>query len=167
MSKRPTKPTAKKPTGKTVIMFGLKDSKPHAARFVGENDTVLAKAAALMGMRLAIAQTKAHFALAGKLPAGKINATGNGLVPIIAQQIYDEINSAVGGEAGVSKPLPKSWSELAPGHLVLAQQTLGDGFCEAIITKRANDTVTLRWRDFPGLPEFIQPVGAVGLFKPD
>ena len=85
-------------------MFGLdKDRKPHAARFTGENDALLTKAAATMGLRLAVPLTKKHFALASKLAAGRIHATGSGLVPIVTQLLYDEIILAVGGEGAIAK----------------------------------------------------------------
>lgn len=54
-------------------MFGLdKERKPHAARFTGENEALLAKAAAAMGFRLAVPVTKKHFEITNKLPVGKI-----------------------------------------------------------------------------------------------
>src|SRR4051812_37534412 len=101
MSKKPTKSTTRKPTSKTVIMFGLdKDRKPHAARFTGENEALLAKAAGTMGMRLAVPATKKHFEIVTKLPVGKIHATGTGLVPNVEQPLYDQIISLVGGDPG-------------------------------------------------------------------
>ena len=79
MSRKPTKATPRKPALKTAIMYGLdKDNKPHAARFTGENEALLAKAAAVMGLRLAVPVTKKHMEITSKLPAGKIHATGNG-----------------------------------------------------------------------------------------
>ena len=171
MSKKPTKSTTKtkvqKPATRTVIMFGLdKERKPHAARFTGENDALLAKAAAAMGMRLAVPVSKKHFEIVSKLPDGKIHATGNGLVPNVDQKLYDQINSLVGGETGTISPsLPKSWTDLIPGHLVLAQDGLEDGWWEAIVTKKSADALTLRWRDYPGQPEFVRPIAAVALLK--
>ena len=100
MSKRPAKPrTGKKPTGKTVIMFGLdKERKPHGARFTGESDVAMARTAALMGLRLAVPYSRKHFEVVNKLPATRIPATGNTVVPIIDHQLYAQINSLVGGE---------------------------------------------------------------------
>ncbi|WP_338834095.1 hypothetical protein [Bradyrhizobium septentrionale] len=170
MSKKPTKPkTTKKPSAKTVIMFGLdKDRKAHAARFTGENEALLARAAAAMGLRLAIPATRKHFEIANKLPAGRIHATGNGLVPSVDQQLYDQINSLVGGEPGaISTSLPKTWPQLAPGHLVIAQDTVDDGWWPAIITKRSNDTLTLKWRDYPSASEFVRPASSVALLNSD
>lgn len=177
MSKKPTKSRASRPAtsktprpaSRTVIMFGLdKERKPHAARFTGENDALLAKAAVAMGMRLAVPVTKKHFELVNKLPVGKVHATGSGLVPSIDQKLYDQINAIVGGETGsISSSLPKSWKELVPGHVVLAQDGLEDGWWEAIITKKSADALTLRWRDYPGQSEFVRPITAVALLNAD
>ncbi|WP_166308728.1 hypothetical protein [Bradyrhizobium sp. 2S1] len=169
MSKKPTRPKAKKPSAKTIIMFGLdKDRKPHAARFIGENEALLARAAGAMGLRLAVPVTGKHLEIANKLPAGRIHATGNGLVPNIDQQTYDQINTLVGGEPStISAVLPKTWSQLAPGHLVIAQDTVDDGWWPAIITKRSNDMLTLKWRDYPSASEFVRPVSSVALLNSD
>ena len=174
MSKRPTKTSTKKAVArtvtKTVIMFGLdKDRKPHAARFTGENETLLAKAAAVMGMRLAVPTTKKHFEIVNKLAVGKIHATGNGLVPTVEQTVYDQIISLVGGELGaISTSLPKSAAQLAPGHLVIAPAaTVEDGWWPAIIIKRSSEAVTLKWRDFPGEPEMVRPISALALLNAD
>jgi hypothetical protein len=150
-------------------MFGLdKERKPHAARFSGESDALLAKAAATMGMRLAVPISKKHFELVSKLPVGKIHATGNGFVPNADQALYDQINAIVGGETGsISSSLPKSWKELGPGHVVLAQDGLEDGWWEAVITKKSADALTLRWRDYPRQSEFVRPIAAVALMNAD
>lgn len=166
-TKSPTKPNTQRPAARTVIMFGLdKERKPHAARFTGENDSLLARAAAAMGMRLAVPISKKHFEVVSKLPTGKIHATGSSLVPNVDQKLYDQIISLVGGEPGtISQSLPKSWTELLPGHLVLAQDGVEDGWWEAIVTKKSAEALTLRWRDYPGQPEFVRPIAAVALLK--
>lgn len=169
MSKKPVKPKSKQPASKTIIMFGLdKERKPHAARFTGENDALLAKAACAMGMRLAVPVTRKHFAVVNKLPVGKIHATGSGLVPNVEQQLFDQINSLVGGEPGTISPsLPKSTAQLAPGHLVIAQATVEDGWWPAIVIKRSSEAVTLKWRDFPSEPEIVRPISALALLNTD
>ena len=173
MSKKPTKTSTKKPVAKTatktVIMFGLdKDRKPHAARFSGENEALLAKAAGIMGMRLAVPATKKHFEIVNKLPVGKIHATGSGLVQTVDQQVYDQIVSLVGGEPGaISASLPKSAAQLAPGHLVIAQASVEDGWWPAVVIKRSSEAVTLKWRDFPGEPEMVRPISALALLNTD
>jgi hypothetical protein len=42
----------------------------------------------------------------------------------------------------------------------------GAGWWEAIVTDRAGDLVTMRWRDYPGYPKFVQHRTAVALLKP-
>lgn len=177
MSKKPAKPKVKKApapkaknaSAKTVIMFGLdKDRKPHAARFIGENEAILAKAAATMGLRLAVPTAQKHFEIVNKLPAGRIHATGDGLVPNVDQQLYEQINSLVGGEPGaISASLPTSAAQLAPGHVVIAQATVEDGWWPAVIIKRSADTVALKWRDHPGEAEIVRPISSLALLSLD
>ena len=50
--------------------------------------------------------------------------------------------------------LPRAWDEIAPGHLVIAQEALEYGWWEAIVIERNGDMLTLRFRDFPKLPKF-------------
>ena len=167
--RKPTPSRTTKVTAKTLIMFGLdKDRKPHAAQFTGENEALLAKAASSMGMRLAVPSSKKHFEVVHKLPLGKIHSTGSGLVPIVDQQLYDQIATLVGGDSGViSASLPKSPAQLAPGHLVLAQESIEDGWWCAVIIRRSNDAATLKWRDFPSEPEFIRPISALAFLCTD
>jgi hypothetical protein len=56
--------------------------------------------------------------------------------------------------------------ELAEGLIVLAQDSLIDGWYEAIVVGRTGDKVTLRSRDYPGYPNFAVPVTAVALVGP-
>lgn len=54
--------------------------------------------------------------------------------------------------AAASPPRPKSWSEIRVGSLVIAQESLADGWWEATVTEVRDDILTLRWRDYPRLP---------------
>ena len=172
MSKKTAKPKTQKPIppkiGKnTVVLFGLdEDSKPCAARFTDESDALLAKAAAAMGLRLAVPESSQHFELVSKLPVGRLYATGKGFVPNVSKEVYEQIVTAVGGEPGaISTALPKSWDDLAPGHLVVAQDSVANGWFPAVVIKRHEDTLTLKWRDYPSQPEVIRPISAVALLK--
>jgi hypothetical protein len=62
--------------------------------------------------------------------------------------------------------LPKSWDEIAPGHLVIAQETLEYGWWEAIVLGRTGDMFTLRFRNYPHLPRFVRHRSAVALMSP-
>jgi hypothetical protein len=51
--------------------------------------------------------------------------------------------------------------------LVVAQDSIEDGWFEAVVTKRDGDTLTLRWRDYPSQPEFVRAIKAVALLNHD
>jgi hypothetical protein len=58
----------------------------------------------------------------------------------------------------VATGLPRTWDEIAPGHLVIAQEALEYGWWEAVVIARNRDMLTLRFRDYdhdggvPGRP---------------
>ena len=69
-------------------------------------------------------------ALAKKLPEGRLYGNGRGFVPNIRQSLYSQIivtlavepQAAVGkdhDELPVATGLPRTWDEIAPGHLVI------------------------------------------------
>jgi hypothetical protein len=150
MSKKPTKTktkTASKIT-RAIVLFGLDENgKPRAARFIGENESLIARLAQALGLRIGITGTK-YADTVDKIPVGRVYATGKGSVPNVSQELYEKLNALVGGEPGpISTTLAKNWDELAPGHLVLAQESLADGWFEAVVTKRDGDKLMVRWRD--------------------
>ncbi len=53
-----------------------------------------------------------------------------------------------GGDDG-SPGLPGDWDEIAPGHLVVANEGPGNGWWDAIVVEVNGDMLTLHWRDFP------------------
>jgi hypothetical protein len=56
-----------------------------------------------------------------------------------------------------TRGLPRSWDEIAAGHLVIAQESLDCGWWEAIVLDRKGDAFILQYRDFPHLPRFARP----------
>ena len=66
----------------------------------------------------------------------------------------------------VARGLPRNWDEIAPGHLVIAQESLDNGWWEAIVLDRKDDMLTLRFRDYPRLPKFFRHRTAVALMSP-
>ena len=172
MSKKQPKPKtkiAKPKLTKALVLFGLdEDGKPRAARFMEESEELVARAAQALGLRLGIATEAKHFDVVQTLPIGRIHATGKAAVPNIAQGVYDKLNALIGGDPGlISTTLPKTWDDLAPGHLVIAQDSVADGWFEAVLVKRDGDTLTLKWRDYPSQPEFDRPTTAIALLKND
>jgi hypothetical protein len=99
-------------------------------------------------------------------------------VPNIRQSLYSEIIATLVGEpevAAIGKDqdelpvatgLPRTWDEIAPGHLVIAQEALDYGWWEAIVLGRNGDMFTLRFRDYPKLPKFARHRTAIALMSP-
>jgi hypothetical protein len=67
----------------------------------------------------------------------------------------------------VASGLPKTWDEVGPGHLVIAQESHDNGWWEAICIKRDGDMLSLRFRDYPKLPKFARHKTTVALICPE
>ena len=62
--------------------------------------------------------------------------------------------------------MPRNWDEIAPGHLVIANEGVGQGWWEAIVVEASGDMLTLHWRDYPWQKNVVQHRSAVALIKP-
>jgi hypothetical protein len=54
---------------------------------------------------------------------------------------------ATNGEAPANV-YPRTYDEIAPGHVVLVQASLAYGWWESIVEHRDGEMVTVRWRDY-------------------
>lgn len=172
----PTHPIVSKPV---LILFGLgPDQKPRAAWFKVADTELVAKLTAALKLKVVLASSPELAALVKTLPAGKLHASGTGAVPTIGQDLYEQIKAAAAKPATietgaatttstVAQGLPRSWDDIAPGHLVIAQETLESGWWEAIVLKRTGDMLELRWRDYPELAPFSRHLSAIALMKAD
>jgi hypothetical protein len=161
-----------------LIVLGYdEDQKPRAARFPASDANLVARAAQLMDLKVYEATTEELAALAKKLPFGRLYSNGKGFVPNVRQNLYSQIivelaaepQAAIGkdnDELPVATGLPRTWDEIAPGHLVIAQEALEYGWWEAIVIARNGDMLTLRFRDYPKLPKFSRHRAAVALISP-
>jgi hypothetical protein len=161
-----------------LIVLGYDENqKPRAARFPAPEAELVAKAAQLMDLKVYEASTDDLAALAKKLPEGRLYGNGRGFVPNIRQSLYSEVivalavepKAAVGkdqDEPPVATGLPRTWEDIAPGHLVIAQEALDYGWWEAIVIGRNADMFTLRFRDYPKLPKFVRHRNAIALISP-
>jgi hypothetical protein len=177
-----------------VVLFGLDETgKPRAARFSGEHTDLAAKAAGLMNLTICHANSAELATIAQQLPVGRIHANGRGLVPNVRRDLYDRLIEATKSDSenqGTRKPAdnstensapnsdpaspapsvaegyPRDWDDINVGHLVIAQANAEEGWWEAIVIARDGDTLTMRWRDFPGHPKLVQHRTAVALLKP-
>jgi hypothetical protein len=183
MTKTATKPAPKASShsGPSVplIVLGYDDQhKPHGARFHGADAKLVTEAAQAMGLNVYEAANEDLAALAKKLPTGRLYSNGKGFVPNIRQNLYSALiaNLAQAPQAALAKDdeaplpqvasgLPRSWDEIAPGHLVIAQETLEYGWWEAIVLDRNGDMLSLRFRDYPKLPRFVRHRSAVALIS--
>jgi hypothetical protein len=62
--------------------------------------------------------------------------------------------------------LPKSWETIASGHMVLAFEGPGEGWWEAVVVHREEEILTLRYRDYPKVPNFQRHITTVALINP-
>ena len=156
-----TKSSAAAPTATSpLIVLGFDEQqKPRGARFVDAKRDLVIKAADLMGLKVYQASPPEVAELTKKLPMGRLYANGRGFVPNIRQSLYSDLVVALAleGRAALSKNgnndslpvargLPRSWDEIAAGHLVVAQESLEYGWWEAIVLERKGDSFTLRCR---------------------
>lgn len=172
-------PMADDDIGLLVLGFD-EQQKPCGARFVGAKPDLVAKAAQLMGLEVYKATSPLVAEVAKKLPVGQLYATGRAFVPHVRQSLYSEVIVALAAEpeqaavgpdddqasTPLARGLPGSWDEIAPGHLVIAQESLANGWWEAIVLDRNDDMLTLRFRDYPRLPRFFRHCTAVALMSP-
>jgi hypothetical protein len=163
-----------------LIVLGFDDQqKPRGARFIDAKPDLVAKAAELMGFKVYEASPQEVAEYAKKLPVGRLYANGRGFVPNIRQSLYSDLVVALGLEpqAALNKNgdkdslppargLPRSWDDIAAGHLVIAQESLEYGWWEAIVLDRKGDIFTLQYRDYPHLPKFVRHRSGIALMSP-
>jgi hypothetical protein len=66
----------------------------------------------------------------------------------------------------IASGLPNDWPSIAAGHMVLVQESLEEGWWEAIVIAREKDVLTLRYRDFPKVPPFARHVASIAMLNP-
>jgi hypothetical protein len=166
-----------KPPAKVYILFGADEyAKPRAARFSAfsaEDTALLAKAAASLHVRLVEVTNPDLTEVATKLPAGRLHASGGGLVPYIKGPLYLDLIAA--NLSDVDPPaspyptpqeIPGSWDDIGPGHVVIAKETSECGWWDAVVVERTGDLVTVRYRDYPGCPSIVRHRSAIALISP-
>lgn len=164
--------------GKVFVLLGFDDQhKPRGGRYTDPNLEFLSQAAASLGLCLYEIKSRDLIKLAQTLPAGRLLSNGHAEVPNIRQPLYSELISEIAadpqavlrGKATEAIPsqnsLPESWDKIDVGHLVIAQENLDYGWAEAVVVGRANDILTLRYRDYPKLPKFYRHCRAVALLN--
>ena len=175
-----------------VVLFGVdQHGKPIAARFPESQAKLAAKAAEQLHLRVLTVAAPAVAELAATLPVGRIHASGKGFVPNVRGDLYAKLLAMAGapalvtqsstltlqhgaqsngGAANTKKPaqdrLPKDWDAIAPGDLVVAQESPEDGWYDAIVVEQNGDMLTLRWRDYPRERRFARHHRTLALLCP-
>jgi hypothetical protein len=170
-----------------VVLFGLDaHGKPKAARFRETEAALAAKAAKQLHLRVLTSSNSAVTALAAHLPAGRIHASGRGVVPNVRTDLYTKLLAAAGSSANGpsahgdqpnddaprarnagNDQFPKDWDDITRGHIVIANDSPTDGWYEAVVVERNGDMCTLRWRDWPRYRSFTRHRRALALLCPD
>jgi hypothetical protein len=173
---RPT-PTKKsgptKPPVRSYILAGADEyAKPRAARFSGEDPALLAKAAEAMHLRLVEITEPDVAEIAALSPAGRLHANGKGLVPYVKGDVYSELLFAALAPLPpqinadpAPQDLPRTWDDLAPGHVVIAKESLELGWWEAVVIERTGDLVTIKYRDYPQYPPLVRHRSVIALIS--
>jgi hypothetical protein len=166
-----------------IVVFGIdSENKPHAAQFPEGEAVIAAKAAQLMGFQVGRAEDQKAVAIAKDLPVGKTFATGKALVPLVKQDVFDQLKpllQPMPGPAAVSTstnqtpasqktPEPQAqdlWACIKTGSIVLAQDKSHGGWFEAVVVglSSTGTSLILRWHDWPKLSSFTVARTAVGL----
>jgi hypothetical protein len=168
-----------KPTTDLIVLGFNEQFEPCAARIVGAKPDIVTKAAHRIGFRAYQITSRDLAILAGKLPEGRLNSKGAMTVPTVPQSLYSEavvelvadpkqaIETAdAASDLPTATGLPRAWDQIAPGHLVIAEEGPGYGWWEAIVIERKSDLFKLRYRQFPRLPAFARPRSAIALMSP-
>jgi hypothetical protein len=156
---------------KSYILLGTDEyAKPRAARFTGEEPALLAKAAETMHLRLVEITEPDVAEIAALLPVGRLHANGKGLVPYVKAEVYTELMcTALPTKPPQPNPdpapqdLPRTWDDLAPGHVVIARESLELGWWEAVVIERTGDLVTISYRDYPQYPPLVRHRSVIAL----
>ena len=172
MKKQKAKAEKSRQTSPALILFGLVGGKPKAGTFVDSDAEAATKAAHSLGLAVLKVSGAQAQDLAAKLSAGQVHANGSGFVPFIRRDLYEQLKDlakaqgietnepAASDETNHSLPLdsshaksphghrlPKTWDDIKPGDLVLAQdRDPADGWWEAVVVRKSGTMYTLQWR---------------------
>ena len=166
-----------------IILFGLSDEgRPQAGLFPGAQTALAKKAAKQLRLSAVCVSASQLAGLGAKIPSGRLYANRKSFIPNVRRDVHQKLVDfarAGGGSAASSRGsssggqalpppagIPKDWDSIAPGHQVIAQCSLADGWWEAIVISRTDDLLTLRWRDYPKESEFRMHYQQVALQKP-
>jgi hypothetical protein len=144
-----------------VVLYGRSAiGKPRAGLFRNADATVAVKAAGKLGLSVVQLTDAAGLTLASKIPAGRLGAQGNKIIPFVAKDVFEQIQALSSNKgqsrseatapatssAAESRRLPLNWDDIKIGDTVLAQDSdPADGWWQATVVERQGDVFKLRW----------------------
>ena len=150
--------------GPAVIVFGYNEQRiPQAAWFPAREADLATRAARLMGLRVLTVEDEAQREIAARLRQGQVYAADRTFAPAVVREVFDAL-SALAGPVTAPSPLeitagksdaasrPASWDEIQVGSLVIAQESLEEGWWEAVVMALEGERLVLRWRDYARMP---------------
>lgn len=170
-----------KPRSAVIVVLGIaSDGKPHAAWFEISEEALARKAASLMGFRVGKVDGEKAAATIKGLAQGKVFASGRALVPYSKMEAYEKLAAAIEFEDGqgpsssssqtgadpVESEKVGSLADIKVGSVILSGDTkTTNGWYEAVVVavSRDNETLTLRWRDWPKDKPFSRDRRSVAL----
>lgn len=172
-------------------------NRPHAAWFMSDQLGQAESAANAMGMFFVTVGENQHLAaIATKLPKGKLFDSGKAFVPFIGGATFDKLlpfappaaaehkeprpkaptppKVAAPADDPATPPaptpgidLPKDWTAIRVGSVVLASESREEGWFEAkVVEAKPNDVFILQWSDYPDYEPFVRHRERLALMFP-
>jgi len=159
-----------------IIVHGLhQDGRPRAAAYGISSEELAGKAAEKWKLRVGYAVDEAGLALVKDVPSGLQHPFGKVDAPVIKRELYDLLLKVLKEDptALSAPPLGKvlngqdPWQAIQIGQTVLWSSDPAEGYFPAVVASVSKDgqQLTLRWRDYPKLPEFRARRLSVGLLR--
>jgi hypothetical protein len=126
-----------------------------------------------MGLRVLRIEDDVHRELAARLRQGQVYAADQTFAPIALPDVFNQLTELAGPigtrspDNGDAASRPASWQAIAVGDLVIAHESLEEGWWEAIVVAVENEQLLMRWRDYPRLPCVRRGRREVALLLPE
>jgi hypothetical protein len=129
--------------------------------------------------------------MAGTLPKGKLYASGRAFIPFVKGDLYEKLHdrlpkkdrealaetnalrraAAEAVAAANAEPeiftLPDDWTKITAGNLVLSYDVDSEAWYESyVVETKGADSLVLRWRGWPDLPNFVRNRNRIALLHP-
>jgi hypothetical protein len=137
-----------------LIVFGEdEDLKTRAGWFKQEDVETAQKAAAQLGFHCLPVDNDHILKIACDLKAGNPHGPGKRFIPVVKTSAFVTLLDVVTESNAAATPTPRDWEAIKTGDLIIAHEGKTEGWWEAIVIKRKDDNVTIRWRDYPKQPK--------------